>query len=352
MKRKLSIMALLFAAMLLFCACSKDVTVNVIDSGETRTIQTKTDTTVEKALEDAGISVATNDEVSPALDSKITEKTNEIVIKRYAKVTVAKGNESKEIELVNGTVQDAVDKSCFDVGDGDELDHDAKDYLTDGMTIKILHEVSVTLKSDGETKDVKTKAMTVKDFLDDQGITLNEDDEVSENLNSLLRDDMEIIVKRIEYKTETKTESIDYETVEKTDDSMYEGESKTEQEGAMGEKEVTYKVKYVDGEKDSEEKISEKVTKEPTDKIVTYGTKAKKLTQAEAETIVKSYWGELASTESTNVVMFDGIRTYDGVEYYAFVLKWRVDDGGGKFHYSMIDWQKVNAYTGEVVSGG
>lgn len=352
MKRFISIMALIISVMLVCCACSKSVTISVIDAGQTQEIQTKTGTTVEKALEDAGVSVATDDEVSPSLDTEITEDTTEITIKRYAKVTVKKGLDSKEIALVGGTVQDAVDKAGFEIKEDEELDHDAKEHLTDGMIIKIQREVTVTLKADGESKDIKTKAATVKEFLDEQGVTLGEDDEVSEKSDALLENDMKITVKRVEYKEETRTESIDYETVEKSDDSMYKGESKTVQEGAKGEKEVTYKVKYVDGEKDSEEKTSEKVTKEPTDKIVSYGTKAKKLTEAEAEAIVRSFWGSAASSESTNIVESDGLKVSGGTEYYAFRLRWRVDDGGGKFHYSTIDFQKVNAYTGEVVSGG
>ena len=53
---------------------------------------------------------------------------------------------------------------------------------------------------------------------------------------------------------------------------MNEGESEVTRKGEKGEKEVTYKVKYVDGKEESREKKSEKVTKQPVDEIVTYGT--------------------------------------------------------------------------------
>lgn len=343
MKKNCPIIALLIIIPLLLCACSKEISVSVNDAGETQTIRAMTGTTVEQTLEEADISVATNDEVSPVLDSEITENTTEITIKRYAKVTVTKGKDKKEIELVGGTVQDAIDKSGFTLKDGDKPDHDADEYLTDGMIIKIRREKNVTLKYDNKKSETRTKADTVQELLDEQAVTLGDDDEISEDVDSLLEDKMTITIKRVKYKEETRTESIDYDTVEKTDDSMYKGESKVTQEGAKGEKEVTYMVKYVDGEEDSEEKISETVTKKPTDKIVVNGTKSKKLSQGEAESIIRAYWNYPDGT--TNIINSLGTKTSGGSEYYVFTLRQLVNN-----HYSTIDQKYVNAYTGSVVS--
>ena len=49
-----------------------------------------------------------------------------------------------------------------------------------------------------------------------------------------------------------------------------------EQSGENGEKEVTYRVTYVDGKEESREEISSKVVKEPVDRIVRSGTRAEK----------------------------------------------------------------------------
>ena len=103
---------------------------------------------------------------------------------------------------------------------------------------------------------------------------------------------MKIVVKRVEYKEETKKESIDCESKEEYSDSMNEGESEVTRKGEKGEKEVTYKVKYVDGKEESREKKSEKVTKQPVDKIVTYGTHTESQgaeTRAETQTRSRSF---------------------------------------------------------------
>ena len=85
---------------------------------------------------------------------------------------------------------------------------------------------------------------------------------------------MKIVVKRVEFKEEKKTEAIDFESKKEYSDSLSEGESKVTQQGEKGEKEVVYNVKYVDGKEESREKKSEKTTKNPVDEITTYGTKS------------------------------------------------------------------------------
>lgn len=254
-------------------ACAKDVNVTVNDSGTTTELETKTGLKVSEVLSEAKITVGEKDETEPSLDTELTEDITEITIKRYAKVTVVKGDEKKVVELVGAKVEDAVKEAGFTLADDEETDVELSSYLKDGMTINITKEIKVTVTVDGETKEISTKTATVQALLDEQGIELNADDEISEKLETELKNAMKITIKRVEYKEETKKETIDYSTEEQYSSSMSKGSSEVTQNGTEGEKEVTYKVKYVDGKEESREKISEKVIKEPVNKIVTYGTK-------------------------------------------------------------------------------
>ena len=257
----------------LLVACSgEEVKLEVNDMGTKTEVTTSAGKTVKQALETAQIELGEKDETEPSLDAKITVDTKEILVKRYTKVTVVYGEEKKEVELVGGTVADAVEKAAFKTDDSITPDVPVTDYLKDGMTITLSKGMKVKLTVDSKTDDFVTKAATVKDFLTEQKVKLGEDDEVSEKLDAAIKDGMEIVVKRVEYKEETKTEEVDYKTEEKYSDSLASGTSEVTQEGVKGEKEVTYKVKYVDGKEDSRESISEKVTKEPVNKIVTYGS--------------------------------------------------------------------------------
>lgn len=265
------VLVCLFA--LTLTACAKAVTVKVNDMGTTTEIEAKTEMTVAEVLESAKITLGEKDETVPAKDEKITEETAEITIKRYAKVTFVRDGAPTEVEVVGGTVEEALKAAQITLADKEMTDVELTAYVKDGMTVNILKELSVSLTVDGKTADVTTKASTVKDFLDEQKITLGDDDEVSEKSDAKLTDGMKIVVKRVEYKEETKTETVDYITEEQYSSSMASGTSEVTQNGVEGEKEVTYKVKYVDGKEDSREAISEKVTKEAVNKIVTYGTK-------------------------------------------------------------------------------
>lgn len=267
------IMAVLMLATSL-CACGKAVTIDIKDMNETTQIETKTGKTVEKVLTDAEIILGEKDKTEPALDEKITEDTKSITIKRYAKVTIINKDVKTEVELVGGTVEDALKEAKIELKDKETTDIDAKEYLTDGMTINILMAKSVTLVCDGKTSKIDTTAQTVEELLALQKVTLSDDDEVSEKLDTEIKDGMKVVVKRVTYKEETVTETIDYETEAQYSDSMAEGTSEVKQSGVQGKKEVTYKIKYVDGKKNAKEVLNEKIIKEAQNEIVVYGTQS------------------------------------------------------------------------------
>ena len=269
----LIIAAAVFALMLSACG-GAEVSVKINDNGTASTVSGKDDMTVSQLIEKAEIKLGSKDEVTPSKELKWKEaNASEITIKRYAKVNVVNGSEKKTVELVGGTVEKAIEKAGFKLSDGLEADADLKSYLKDGMTITLKKAVSVKLTSDGKTKDYPTKAKTVKEFLDEQKIKLGKDDEVSPKPDSEIKDGLKIVVKRVEYKEEKRTEKIKYETETTTDSSLPEGETKVVQEGKEGKKEITYRVKYVDGKEDGKKKLSEKTTEEPVNEIIAEGTK-------------------------------------------------------------------------------
>lgn len=279
MKRKpisaLSVIALIVAVcsmMIFMTACGgTDVKVKISDCGVTTDADANTDMTIKEILDKAGISLGKNDETQPKADEKL-DKATEITVKRYAKVTVKYGKDEKTVELVGGKVEDAVKKAGYKLDDSISADVEADAYLKDGMVITLTNSVEVSLTADGKTNKCKTNAETVKAFLEEQKITLGENDEVSPKLDSKIKDGLKVVVKRVTYKEKTVKESIDFETEERQSSSLSAGETQVTQEGSKGEKTVTYKVKYVDGKEKSKEKVSEKVTKEPVNKIVTVGT--------------------------------------------------------------------------------
>lgn len=268
------ILALVMAVCMLSCclvACGgKEMALTVNDRGTKTEVTANVGSTVAQVLEKAQITLGEKDETEPAKDAKITEDVKEIIVKRYAKITVVLGDEKKEIEVVGGTVEDAIKKAGYTLDGGITSDTPATDYVKDGMTITLTKGLTVELTLDGKTTTISTSAKTVADLANE--LKLGADDELSEKAETAITDGMKLTVRRVEYKEVKETEKISFETEERYSDSISSGSSEVTQEGVDGEKEVTYKVKYVDGKEDSRKSVSEKVTKEPVNKIVTYGT--------------------------------------------------------------------------------
>lgn len=77
----------------------------------------------------------------------------------------------------------------------------------------------------------------------------------------------------VDVKTETKKEPITFQTTNENDSTLASGQTKVKQEGKDGQKEITFKVTYIDGTETAREKVLEKVVSDPVNKIILVGTK-------------------------------------------------------------------------------
>lgn len=261
------------ALTLVLSACGKEVTLSVKDGKVTSEVTIQTGKTVSEALAEAGVTLNEKDEVTPAADTKIDENLSGIVVGRYAKVTVIDGEETKEVEVTGGTVGDVLKAAGITIGEHDTLlKYSEDDPAEDGMTVEVTHSKVVTIEADGSSREAVTEAKTVKELLEEQGITVGKDDIVEPDTDTELESGAKVTVKRVTYKEETNTEKIPYETKEEYSDAMDAGTSEVTQKGKDGKKETVVKIKYIDGKEEDSEVISEKTT-DPVDEIITYGTK-------------------------------------------------------------------------------
>ncbi len=255
------------------CSCSgSDITVSVFDSGVSTKVEAKTGMKVSEVLKEAEIILGDKDQVEPP-EEAVADADSSVTVNRYAEVEVIYSGETKTVELVGGKVEDAVQKAGFSLEDGLKTNIIRSAYLKNGMKIRLFKGTVVSLTIDGKTSDVITEADTVGGFLEEQKITLGDEDEMNFEPEDEIEDGMKLVIKRVTYKEETKKESIEFSKKEKYDEALDDGERKITQKGENGEKEVVYKVKYIDGKEDSREKLSEKILKKPVDEITSYGSK-------------------------------------------------------------------------------
>lgn len=255
------------------CSCSgESINVSVFDSGVSTKVEAAVGMTVADVLSEAEIMLGSRDQVEPPELAEVSANSS-VTVKRYAQVEVTYSGETKTVELVGGKVEDAVQKAGFSLEDGLKTNIIRSAYLKNGMKIRLFKGTVVNLTMDGKTSDVITEAKTVGDFLSEQKITLGDEDEMNFEPEDEIEDGMKLVIKRVTYKEETKKESIEFSKKEKYDETLADGEKKITQKGENGEKEVVYKVKYIDGKEDSREKLSEEIIKKPVDEITSYGSK-------------------------------------------------------------------------------
>lgn len=187
-------------------------------------------------------------------------------------VIVRIDNEEQRIVTYKGTVKGALQSNDITLGEKDKVSPQLEDRINDDDIISIKRAVPIEVYVDGETLEIQTAESNIEDMLEAENITLNEDDKLSIPADTLITEDLKLKVTRVETKDIVETQALDYQTVVKNDDSMDKGMSKVVQEGTQGEKEVTVKVIYEDGVEVERKVVGEKITKEPTSKVVHQGT--------------------------------------------------------------------------------
>ncbi len=261
--------------LLLLAGCTADEPakqqVRIFD-GQTETrLQAEEGMTVKEALAEAEISVGSEDQVSPALDTTLQGEC-EISIRRRARITLVEDENAKELVFHGGQVKDVLLDADITLGKNDTLNHDLEAYLSDGMSVEVAHRFLVSLDVDGAQSECLTEADTVQELLEEQQIHLDAKDQIEPALETFLADGTQIVIQRVFVERVSEFEAVPYETQVEYSSAMLEGESSRRRQGAEGEKEVIYEVTYVDGKEESRRMVEEKIIREPVDTILVKGT--------------------------------------------------------------------------------
>ena len=244
--------------------------VTVVDGSDTITIST-TETEPLEVLAKAGIEVGENDKVD--ISAFEEGEGGSISISRLSSINIEFEGNIQSYDVYATTVGAALEEIGITIGEHDKVNYALDAKVISGMVISIKAAFSVSLTADGKTVKYAITEGKVSDLIKLAGVELGADDYTEPALDKALKAGMKVKVFRVEYKEETKTEAVKYTTKKIKDKTLNEGKTKTVTKGVNGSKNVTYKVKYVNGKAASKEKLSEVVTKQATQAVVKVGTK-------------------------------------------------------------------------------
>ena len=248
-------------------ALSKDVTIK--DGAEVtklRTLHSETDA----ILKQTGINVNENDKI---IRTDFNAKQVDIDIKRAFSVRVFFDGTWHSFTANDGSVANLLSQNNIPHSDDFFVSADLNTPLVPGMEITVSKKVLVNIAVDGRNESIFVPEGSVANAFDFLKISLSADDFVNEPLDRPVENGLNIVVNRVEFKEITENEPIPFATEEKKSDSLNCGDSKIEVKGAEGEKEVTKRVKYINGTPAEAEILAENIITNPVNRVKIVGTK-------------------------------------------------------------------------------
>ncbi len=296
-----------------YAALSKDVTLTL--DGKTRQVSAIGDT-VADVLASEGIEVSDKDLVAPAVDETVTDGS--AIAVQFGRPLELSVDGDSTTYWVNST---DVASALGEIGrrfDGADLSASRGSSIgRSGLTLEVVTPKVVHLKLGA--KDLRKRtltALTVADVLESAGFEVDERDKVTPSLTTEIADGDKVVVKDIRVATKrVKREVVDAPVIEREDDSMLEGEEEVVQAGRDGVRNVTYRLRFVNGELVARKVLKADVRVKAVPTIVKVGTQEEPTSNFAGGSTV---WDRLAQCESGgNWAINTGNGYYGGLQFSA-----------------------------------
>ncbi|WP_368986124.1 ubiquitin-like domain-containing protein [Caldifermentibacillus hisashii] len=268
-------------------------------NGNKKEIKTHAET-VHELLGELKINYKKQDYLSPSVNAKV--KDNMQIVWKPAYMVILKLNgEEKKVWTTRKTVKEFLAESEIAIKEQDQLSVPLETKIKQGLIINLDTAFQVVVNDGGEERTVWSTSTTVADFLEQQGIKLNELDRVEPGLDQMIGENVPINIVRVEKVTDVVEEPLEFATVTQKDSNLESGKQQVVQEGKTGKVQKTYEVILENGQEVSKTLISENVMENATDKIVAVGTKEMtQLVSRGTETGKEFYVSSTAYTASCN----------------------------------------------------
>ncbi|MET9804373.1 ubiquitin-like domain-containing protein [Streptomyces sp. NPDC006368] len=305
-----------------FVASDKAVRLSV--DGVPRTMHTFADD-VSELLADENLDIGAHDLVAPAPGTALASG-DEIVVRYGRPVALTLDGQRRRIWTTARTVDEAL-RLLGVRAEGAHLSVPRSAAIPrHGLTLAVRTERTVTFMADGRERTIRTNAATVREAVEEAGITLSGEDTTSVPPGSFPRDGQTITVLRITGSEEVAEEPIPYAVERVHDPSLYRGTEVVERQGRTGALRVTYAVRTVNGVRQTPRRIAEEVVREPVTQLVKVGTMPRPASVAGADHLD---WDALARCESGGRPdAVDASGTYGGL-YQFDAGTWRALGGHG-----------------------
>jgi uncharacterized protein YabE (DUF348 family) len=200
------------------------------------------------------------------------------------------------------------------------------------MALEVTTSKLVSLKvANGKVQRHNIPAATVGELLAKTRAGVDRNDIVRPSRSAELTDGTRVVVTKIGVRSRrVPREAIPAGVVKQDDDTLTEGETKTVREGRDGVRDVTYQVRFRNGQVVKRTIVRSRVLSQPVDSIVKIGTKVEPAAPATPSSSANgSIWDRIAGCESGgNWATNTGNGYYGGLQFS--LSTWQAYGGSGR----------------------
>ncbi|MFD2027940.1 G5 domain-containing protein [Promicromonospora aerolata] len=345
----LSAVAIVASGSVAFAEARKTVTLDV--DGTTKTITTYAGS-VEGMLESQNVRLGERDLVAPGTDAELSDG-DQIVVRYARQVTMTDGDAERDVWVTVTDAGEALTTLAERGGDVALVASRSGDRVS--LPLRLNDDGPVAVVADGSTQVVEDHAASIDSLLDDVEVEVDKNDLVSiVPVTSLVEDkaiggkaaksaeeagaDVAVQVQRVDSKKVTQKFDLPFETKTVKDGDRYVDEGDlVRTEGKEGVRTRVVVLRTVDGQVVDRKKLSNKVTKEPVDRVIVEGTKERPVVEeapveAEAEVEATTEAPEPSAPAPSGSVKEIGqqmaaARGWTGQEWTCLELLWERESG-------------------------
>ncbi|MDQ0775191.1 uncharacterized protein YabE (DUF348 family) [Streptomyces aurantiacus] len=304
---------------------AEDKAIELTVDGKPRTLHTFADD-VSELLADEGVRVGAHDMVAPGPGTALS--SGEKIDVRYGRpVRLTLDGQRSHVWTTAHTVDEALRELGVRAEGAYVSAPRARQIGRAGLALDVRTERTVTVMADGRARKVRTNAATVREAVDEAGVTLHGQDTTSVPPESFPRDGQTVTVLRITGMKEVREESIPFEVRRTDDPELFRGTEVVERAGQPGLRRVTYALRTVNGVQQKPRRLKSEVVHEPRAQVVKVGTKPLPMSVQGADHL---NWQGLAHCESGGRPgAVDPSGTYGGL-YQFDTRTWQSLGGSGR----------------------
>ena len=332
-----------------YATMSRTVTVSV--DGKQSKVHTFADN-VGEVLASKGIEPTSHDSVVPGVDAPVKDGSR-IAVRLGRPLALSIDGKKRTVWTTATKVSSALQQLGVRFGGAALSVSRSADIDRSGMALSLTTPKKVALKVANEKVEKhNVPATTVGDLLSEVDAGVDRNDIVRPSRSAELTDGTRVVVTKIGTRTKrVPREAIPASVTERKDDSMMEGESETVREGSNGVRDVTYKVRFRNGEVVKRSIVKQRVISEPVAKIVKIGTKTEPETPSANFASGGTVWDQIAQCESGgNWAANTGNGYYGGLQFNPGT--WSSYGGQGMPHENSREQQIAVAERVAAAEGG